>query len=238
MADSPFTLLIVQAHPEPASFCAAMARTAAQTATTKGWGVLQSDLYAMGFDPVAKAEDFCTRRDPDYLNYALEQRQALETGGLAQDIEGEVAKLEAADGLLLVFPLYWFSVPAILKGWFDRCLLSGRAYGGRRFYEAGGYRGKRAAIALSLGGRTHMLTGPDSVHGDLADMLRPITRGTLGYCGFDVVDPFIAWHVPYVGEDTRRGYLRDLESFVAGLATAPVTQPPSLAGFDDRMRPI
>ncbi|MCS7269069.1 MAG: NAD(P)H-dependent oxidoreductase [Geminicoccaceae bacterium] len=229
-------VLVVFAHPEPRSFCAAMKDRAVAFFSARGHDVLISDLYAMGFDAVAKAEDFAYRRDPDYLVYALEQRHAFETGTLAPDIRAEVDKLLAADVLLLVFPLWWFSVPAILKGWFDRVFLSGPFYGGRRFYDRGGLAGKRAACLITAGSRAHMLR-EGGIHGPLELVLRHLLQGTLGYVGFTVLPPFVAWHVPYVDEATRADYLCALERYLEEFDRLAPLPLPSLADFDELMRP-
>ena len=161
-----------------------------------------SDLYAMNWNPVASAADFAERADPDYLVYALEQRESVKRQSLAADIQAELDKLLWADLLILNFPIYWFSVPAILKGWFDRVLVSGVCYGGKRFYDQGGLAGKKALVSLTLGGRQHMF-GEGAIHGPLEDMRRPILRGTLAYVGMQVLEPFVARHVPYISEEAR-----------------------------------
>jgi putative NADPH-quinone reductase len=61
--------------------------------------------------------------------------RSIGADALAPDIAAEVAKLARAELVMLSFPMFWFSVPAILKGWIDRVLLSGLCYGGRRFYD-------------------------------------------------------------------------------------------------------
>jgi NAD(P)H dehydrogenase (quinone) len=227
---------LVTAHPEPKSFCAAMARRATEALEAGGHAVEVSDLYAMRWNPVASAADFGERRDPGYLTYALEQRHGWETGSIAPDVRGELERLLRADLLLLVFPLFWFSVPAIMKGWIDRVLVSGATYGGRRFYDRGPLKGKRAAVALTLGGREHMF-GPGAVHGPLDDMLRPLLRGTLHYTGMDVLPPFVAWHVPYVDDAARRGYLERLDGWIGELERSEPLRFPGLDGFNERMRP-
>lgn len=230
-------VLLVHAHPEPRSFCAAMKDRAVATLAGLGHRVEVSDLYAMGFDPVAKAADFARRRDPEHLNYALEQRLAFETGTLAPDIAREVQKVRAADLLVLCFPLWWFSVPAILKGWIDRVFLSGPFYGGRRFYDRGGLAGKRATCLISAGSRAHMLE-EGGIHGPLEDMLRPLLQGTLGYVGCRVLRPFVAWHVPYVDAATRAGHLDALARYLQALETLAPLPMPCLDGFDPQMRPL
>src|SRR3989339_1502950 len=150
-------IFIVHAHPEPQSFTSAMKDAAVADFTAAGHQVVVSDLYAMNWNPVASAADFGTRGNAEYMNYALEQRTNADAQTLSADIVAELEKLEAADLVIFSFPLYWFSVPAIMKGWFDRVLVSGRVYGGRRFYDQGGLKGKRALLALTTGGRDHML---------------------------------------------------------------------------------
>ena len=138
-------VFIVHAHPEPKSFCTAMKSAAVEEFERQGHEVQVSDLYAMGFQPVASAADFGDRADPDYCTYALEQRHGLNTGTLSADIRAELDKLLWCDLLVVVFPVFWFSTPAILKGWIDRVFVSGQVYGGKRFYDRGGLVGRRAA---------------------------------------------------------------------------------------------
>jgi NAD(P)H dehydrogenase (quinone) len=228
--------LIVHAHPEPKSFTAALKRTAVEELNARGYAVQVSDLYEMGFDPVAKASDFGQRRNQDYLVYAIEQRHGHESQSLSADIAAEVAKLVWADLIILSFPMFWFSVPAILKGWIDRVLISGLCYGGRRFYDRGGLRGKKMLAAFTLGGPEHMF-GADATHGEIETMLRPLLRGTFYYVGCDVLPPFIAWHVPYVNTDTRTGYLDKYRKYLSTIETAVPLSFPSLDDFDDRFFP-
>lgn len=68
-------VLIVHAHPEPQSFTAALRDQAVEAFRAQGHQVQVSDLYAMGWNPVASADDFTQRENPEYLVYALEQRQ-------------------------------------------------------------------------------------------------------------------------------------------------------------------
>lgn len=230
-------ILIVHAHPEPQSFTSSMQRTAARRFREAGHRVEVSDLYAMAFDPVAKAADFAARRDPDYLVYALEQRHNRTQGTLAPDIAAEVEKVLACDLLVLSFPVFWFSVPAILKGWIDRVFLSGAFYGGRRFYDGGGMVGRKAWVTATLGGRPHMF-GPEAIHGELEDMLRPLLRGTLAYVGFQVIEPFFGFHIPYLSAAERDAVMRDFEAAVDGVEMRPSLAFPSLADFDEELHPV
>jgi NAD(P)H dehydrogenase (quinone) len=230
-------VLIVHAHPEPQSFTTALRDLAVETLQGLGHQVQQSDLYAMNWNPVASAADFTERANPEYLVYALEQREGVKSDRLAADIRGELDKLLWADLLILNFPLYWFSVPAILKGWIDRVLVSGICYGGKRFYDQGGLAGKKALVSLTLGGREHMF-GEGAIHGPLEDMLRPLLRGTLAYVGLEVLPPFVAWHVPYIGNDARQDFLRQYQDRLQHLEGDQPLEFPRLAQFDERLYPL
>lgn len=230
-------ILIVHAHYEEASFTAAMRDAAIAEFEAQDHEVTLSDLYAMNFNPVARAEDFLEPSRPDYTVYSLEQRHGFRNGTLAPDIAIEVEKLQRADLLVLSFPVFWFSMPAIMKGWIDRVFLSGMAFGGQRFYDRGGLQGKRALVAATIGSRDHMF-GPEAIHGPLDMMFGHLLRGTLAYVGFDVLPPYVAWHVPYVTHEERCAMLADYRQYLARLEGMAPLWRPSLDQFDSKMRPL
>ncbi|WP_350402884.1 NAD(P)H-dependent oxidoreductase [Pseudomonas sp. W17] len=230
-------VLIVHAHPEPQSFTAALRDQARSTLEAQGHQVQVSDLYAMNWNPVASAADFASRDNPEYLVYALEQRLGVKNQSIAADIQAELDKLLWADLLILNFPVFWFSVPAMLKGWIDRVLVSGVCYGGKRFYDQGGLAGKKALVTLTLGGREHMF-GEGAIHGPLQDMLRPLLRGTLAYVGYDVLEPFVAWHVPYISQEAREAFLHSYRQRLQHLADDQPLVFPRLDQFDEALYPL
>jgi NAD(P)H dehydrogenase (quinone) len=183
-------VLIVFAHPEPKSFNGAMFETASATLQAAGHTVVTSDLYRMGFDPVSSRRNFTTVKNPDYLKLQLEEMHASEVGGFALEVEAEIAKIEAADLMIWQFPLWWFGLPGILKGWVDRVFAMGRTYGMGHIYGTGVFRGKRALLSLTTGGPEESYTA-DGFNGDLQAVLRPIHRGMLEFVGFDVLAPQI-----------------------------------------------
>jgi NAD(P)H dehydrogenase (quinone) len=224
---------LIHAHPEPRSFVAAMRDAICDSLTFRGSTVTVSDLYAMHFNPVLSGEEFGSRARSDYLNCALEQRHAYATGTLAPDVRNEVDKVLRADMLAFTFPVFWFSMPAILKGWIDRVFLSGPFYGGRRIYGQGGLAGKRAFAAISLGGRSHMF-GQGAIHGELEDgLLRHFFQGALGYVGLAVHRPFVAYHAPYEDQAKRSRMLDDLKVYVSTIEAQAIMQMPRLEDFDE-----
>ena len=229
-------VLIVHAHNEPQSFNTAMKNLAVEVLSEQGHEVVVSDLYAQKFNPVASAEDFKQRADSEYLVYALEQRHSYSSGSLAVDIQVELDRVKWADLIIFNFPIYWFGMPAIMKGWIDRVFVSGYCYGGKRIYDRGGLKGKMAMLAFSLGGQRHMF-GPGAVHGELESLLLPIQRGMLAYVGLRVLPPFVAYHVPYISQPERHGYLEEYRQHLQNLHQHPALEFPSLDEFDDALRP-
>jgi len=227
----------VYAHPEPKSFVAAMRDRVSERLTADGWQVGLSDLHAMGFNPVASAADFVEREKPDYLVYSLEQRHGWQRRALAPDILAEVEAVRQAELLVLVFPVFWFSVPAIMKGWIDRVFLSGLFYGGKRIYDRAPMAGKRALVVTSLGGRSHMF-GETGIHGSIELMLRPLLQGSLGYVGYEVFKPFVAYHVPYVTQAERGAMLEQLGRETDALSRRETLVFPSLDAYDEVLRPL
>jgi len=203
----------VLAHPEPKSFSGAMFRTACDTLISCGHEVRTSDLYEMKFNPVSGRHNFTTVKDPDYFKQQLEELYATENQGFAPDVENEMMKIEWCDLMLWQFPLWWFGLPGILKGWVDRVLAMGRTYGGGHIYETGVFRGKRALLSLSTGGPEKSYT-KDGFNGDIKGILRPIQRGILQFVGFDVLAPHIIYSPVRQTEEQQRACL---EAFAARL---------------------
>ncbi len=230
-------VLILHAHPEPQSFSSALYLEAKKFFEQKGDTVQVSDLYAMNFNPVASTSDFNERANPDYFNYALEQRKSLKADTIADDIKDEIAKVEAADLLILNFPMYWFSMPAILKGWIDRVFVSGKFYGGTRIYAKGGMTGKKALVSITTGGRKDMLSS-SGIHGDINNILKPLLQGSLGYVGMEVFEPFHAFHVPYISAEARTELLEKWRSELANLDERKKVDMPDLSKFDEYFHPI
>lgn len=210
--------LIVYAHPEPKSFNGALFQTAVSALEDAGYTVATTDLYSIGFNPTSDRRNFTTVTNPDYLKLQLEEAYASEHDGFAADVESEIRKVEAADLLILQFPLWWFGLPAILKGWVDRVFVMGRTYGNGSFYEAGVFRGKRALLSLTTGGPEEAyLKG--AFNGDINAVLRPIHRGILRFVGFDVLAPQIHYGPVRASDEERRSWLNAYAARLRNIAS-------------------
>ena len=105
--------LVLFAHPCPESFSAALHARVVSVLAERGWEVDDCDLDAEGFQPVLTA---------------AERRGYHEVGDNVVSVAEYVARLRAADALVMVFPVWNFGYPAILKGFFDRVFLPGVSF--------------------------------------------------------------------------------------------------------------
>ena len=220
---------IVHAHHERKSFNGALTQMAQEELPKHGHEVVVSDLYAVGFEAVSDRRNFTTVADADYLKQQKEETHASETDGFAPDIAAEMDKLDWCDALVFQFPIWWFGLPAILKGWVDRVFAMGRIYGGGRWYDNGVFAGKRAMASLTTGGGPAVFS-KDSLNGDLDMILFPINHGIFRFTGFDVVPPFVAWSPARVSVEKREAYLA---AYLQRLLTIGETEPIAYPSLDD-----
>jgi NAD(P)H dehydrogenase (quinone) len=228
-------VFIVHAHPEPKSFNGALTRVARETLTAAGHAVKISDLYAMQWDPVSDRRNFATVANGDYFKQQTEEMRASEAGGFAPDIEQEMEKLAWCDVLIFQFPLWWFGLPAILKGWVDRVFAMGRVYGGGKWYDDGAFRGKRAMLSLTTGG-PESIYSETGLNGEIHGILFPINHGILRFTGFDVLPPFIVWGPSRAGDEGRRAWLEAYRERLRALETTEPIRYPSLRDYDETFR--
>ncbi|MFD1718223.1 NAD(P)H-dependent oxidoreductase [Georgenia deserti] len=213
MSPSPHssTILWVFAHPEPASLNGALRRAGQEHLRRAGHEVLESDLYAMDFDPVLRREDGGRLPDGQRFAVSADTRGAYLAGEQPADLAAERSKLDRADAVVVQFPLWWYGVPAILKGWFDRVLVSGFAFGsdprtGRRLrFEQGPFTGKRALVVTTLGDRPRAI-GPRGKSGEITELLFGLLHGTFAYTGMGVLRP---WALPSADRTTDDAAARE-----------------------------
>ncbi|XP_061254973.1 ribosyldihydronicotinamide dehydrogenase [quinone] isoform X3 [Bos mutus] len=167
-------VLIVYAHQEPRSLNGSLKDVAVAELSQQGCSVIVSDLYAMNFEPRATGKDITgTLSNPGFFNYGVEAHKAYKKQSLSSDIIEEQKKLQEADLVIFQFPLYWFSVPAVLKGWMDRVLCQGFAFDFPGSYDDGFLKGKLAILSLTTGGTASMFS-KTGVNGDFRYFLWPL----------------------------------------------------------------
>jgi NAD(P)H dehydrogenase (quinone) len=231
-------VLIVYAHPEPKSLNGSLKDFTVRHLERAGHTVQVSDLYAMNWKAPLDADDSRERHDSERFFASAESKHAFENGLQSEDIEREQGKLEWADAVILQFPLWWFSMPAIMKGWVERVYAYGLAYGvgehsdtrwGERYGE-GRFAGKRAMLVVTTGGwESHY--SARGINGPIDDVLFPIQHGVLYYPGFDVLPPFVVYRTSRV-DAAKYAELSDaLAQRLDGLwTTAPIAFRPQNGG--------
>jgi NAD(P)H dehydrogenase (quinone) len=210
-------ILIVYAHPEPRSLNGSIKDFAIQHLQNAGHTVEVSDLYAMNWKATLNGDDRIDRQPDVRFDPSADSRHAFQNGTQSADIAREQDKLRWADALILQFPLWWFSMPAIMKGWFERVYAYGFAYGvgehsdthwGDRYGE-GRMAGKRAMLIVTTGGwESHY--SARGINGPIDEVLFPIQHGMLYYPGFDVLPPFVVHRTSRVDEARYASICREL----------------------------
>ncbi|GAA4561006.1 NAD(P)H-dependent oxidoreductase [Pseudonocardia xishanensis] len=214
-------VLWVVAPPDPRSLTAALAAEGVAALRASGHTVEVSDLPAMSWNPVVTAADYGTE---GRLRVSAAAGAAFAEGTLPADVVAEQDKLRRADVVVLHFPMWWFSMPAIMKGWVDRVFVSGFGYGVRapeghtRRYGDGILAGKRALVVTSTGGPASAF-GPRGVNGELDELLFPILHGTLFYAGATVLAPHLVPGADRFTEADAARAAADLRTRLAGLET-------------------
>ena len=188
----PFThLLAVFCHPRRDSFTGALLDSFASGVREAGHQVELADLYREGFDPSFRAED-----------YAQFRSEPMPGGILA-----EQRRVDRADALAFVFPVWWWSFPAMLKGWIDRVWSEGWAYNFTPERSKGLLRDRPTVLLGSAATRsaTYRKYGYDDA------MRVQIDTGILGYCGIRSVASHIFHDVDSDAEARRAHLLRSGE---------------------------
>ena len=209
-------VLWIFAHPEMRSLNGSLHREGVAALTEAGHQVEVSDLYAMKWNPVVGREDY-DADDDERLYVAHASKKAFEAGTLSADVRAEHEKLNRADLVVMQFPLWWFGVPAILKGWIDRVFVRGYAYGlpdpeypGRsRRYGDGGLAGKRALAVVTIGGGPEGY-GPRGIGGDLEEVLFPLLHGTFFYTGMQPLPPVAVYSANHLSDEEYQAAAAEL----------------------------
>lgn len=212
--------LCVLAHPEPASFTASLAHHGMDAVEEEGHVADVADLYAMQFDPVSDRRNFAHRADSDRYDQQVEEKYASATGGYSASLQHQMQRLKDCDVLVLQFPIWWLGMPAIMKGWIDRVFAIGVTYGGGRWFDRGMMRGKKAMLAVTIGG-TEEAYSDNGIYGPAVEVLRPINHGILAFCGFEVIEPFIAYAPARKDEGARRTVFDAYADRLLNIASAP-----------------
>lgn len=197
-------VLIVFAHPEPKSFNGQMLATAREHLEGLGHHVQVSDLFQQRFESHALARDF-SNYPSDFFDLQTAQQQAQMAGAMPDDVKKEQERLRWADFIIFQFPLWWYNVPAPLKGYFDRVFSVGFAYGG-----ISALAGKRVLISTSTG--TPEMAWTPERKGTMDQVLFPIVHGTFALLGVKVEKAFVVYGAKRLNAPEKGRVFRQFKS--------------------------
>ena len=114
------------------------------------------------------------------------------------DIAAEQRALEGADTVVLLHPLYWYSVPALLKHWLDQVLVRGWAWG-----DGAALKDKACLWAVTTGGDEQAF-GPGGRLMLALDKFTPVVEQTMRFCGMRWLEPFVLYAPAEIGRASCR----------------------------------
>ncbi len=204
---------IILAHPECQSFNGRLSNISRSKLETAGYEVTYSDLYADDFDPREGPKHYQQFSNSKKFHAQTEQRFNAEHDTTPQDVATERDKLLQSDLLVIHFPLWWFGMPAILKGWIDRVFVYGSVYRSSVRYDKGICSGKRMLACITTGASEDSCSfsgreGDSKLHA--WPLLFPFR-----YIGFDVLEPVIFHGVGGVASiEQHEDGLSDLDRYI------------------------
>jgi len=188
---------IVIAHPDQNSFNHEILQRVTSSLEKQNISYRVRDLYTMGFQPVFTAEDMA----------------GVENNRVSSDIEEEQQQITDADLLVMVYPIWWWSQPAILKGYIDRVFTDGFAFEYKADGPVGLLQGKHAVVF------TTTRESAEEMRAKGFDELikKQIVDGTLSFVGFENVVHVNFAEVPYVSDERRKEMLNQVEQTMMSL---------------------
>lgn len=194
-------ILLIWAHPRSDSLTARVVAGVSQAATAQGLEVEELDLYRSGFDPVLREDD-----EPQWSN--AEQVHSAQATALARS-------LADFEHIVVVFPVWWYAVPAMLKGYIDRVWNYGLVYGGGKRLPVSSIRW----VALVGGAQAKF-----EAHRWDAQMAMLLNEGIAAYCGVADSSVTFLYNTIAFEEATddialhHAALIRQASALVAGLA--------------------
>ncbi|MEL6574806.1 MAG: NAD(P)H-dependent oxidoreductase [Pseudomonadota bacterium] len=191
-------VLTVLDHPDPASFSAATARRFMEGCEAAGHSTELADLNAEGFDP----------------RWTMADIESDGKTAVPPDVLREQTRIARADAICLVFPLFWWGMPAMMKGWVDRVWSWGWAYDQLDDPERSLQRPRTGLLLIPAGARSDEME--EEGYRDALDTAW--IKGTFGY--FGLADRRIELLNGSTGSEARRLALLD-RAYRSGLEITP-----------------
>ena len=188
--------LLIYAHPSSASFNHAIMETISDELKKSNRDFEVRDLYKIQFNSILSADDLV----------------AIQNNALPRDIKTEQEKIRSADTLIFIFPIWWSSMPAILKGYIDRVFSLKFAYDITQDGIEGLLKGKKTFIVSTTGASKEDY---DKMEG-FKFMNQSMDMAIFQFSGMEVIGHKYFSSVPYVSDQDRKKMLKELRLLVKG----------------------
>jgi len=185
--------LIISAHPSKDSFSNALVDALSKDSEHNDVDVVVRNLYDLDFNPVLTSEDLAQ----------------IKTGNIPEDIAREQKLLGESDFISLVYPLWWGSFPAVLKGYFDRVLTQGFAFKITSEGPEGLLKDKKVFLHTSMGNSVEeyenkgILKAFRQIHG----------QEVFGFCGIEVAGHLFYPRIPTSSLEMKNKYIEEALGF-------------------------
>lgn len=193
--DPTMKYVVIVAHPNPDSFTQSVCHTAVQALEASGHEVKLRDLYKIDFNPLLSVDDFKNSK----------------SGEISEDVKTEQQHIAWADALIVIYPLWWASLPAILKGYVDRVFSYGFAYS----MDGNGLQkllsGKAAVLFTTMGNTEEHYNNV----GMFEAMRKTVDEGIFDFVGIKVLEHKYLTSVTTVDNATREQMLEEVKSVLA-----------------------
>ncbi len=190
-------VLIVYSHPNPKSFNAAILEKVVSALKSINADFRIIDLYRENFKIALDSKDF----------------ETLQNGKTPEDVQKYQQDILWADKLIFIFPVWWWSYPAILKGFIDRVFLHGFAYAFKKNGLKKLLKNEKALVFMTTGGLKEEYEKNNAIQ----ILQRPFSEGVLSFCGIKNSEFHLFYGIPSSSEEYRKNCLLEVEETVKKL---------------------
>lgn len=186
-------VFIVFAHPDKRSLQHSLLQVTIDLLVSNGHQVKVSDLYGMMWKSELDQTDFTEHKKDSRLRPLHTSIEAFKDNAYSQDIIDEREKVLWADLLIFHFPLWWYSFPAILKGWFDRVLVAPFATPTKPGGSPGLLVGKQAQLIITAAATEENFSSGGFLD-DISLSLYPIQTRMFKFMGLAALEPIVGYN--------------------------------------------
>ena len=226
-------IYIILAHPEKKSFNASLAEAQRKALIKSGHKVRFKNLYQDKFNPLLTRDDFPHVPKNQHIQFPHAQGQSYKNNTTAVDVAEEHKNLYWANAVIMQFPLWLYSMPAILKGWCERVLSEGFAHepSNNRWFDNGGLSDTRLFLSLTTNGKSVAFSSRGR-HGSLDIILWPMLNA-FWFAGFKIIKPFIAFDVIRATDIERNNMINKVIKIALSIDKASLLRVHSLNDYNE-----